>query len=114
MSAIGGNIAMSVNEMCIKYWEQFNRVHGTQKMQLVKQNQQQLNRLQVQKLVKEIERQKGRQVKAFKFTVDFVVWPVDYKREVSESLLILGTEYTEARRLEELRAILGKYIERLA
>jgi hypothetical protein len=45
--------------------------------------------------------------------LDFVVWPQDYKRQVSDDYLIVGKAYLEAGKLEELQTILQAQINKL-
>lgn len=103
-----------LKKLCLKYWPQYHKPTYPEFIEFVQKQERQINRLETNKAIQEIEQQKGRQITFFRLNVQWVSWPTDYKLELSENLLILGTDYAEPSRLEELKTILRKMIERIA
>jgi hypothetical protein len=107
----------TLQKLCRDYWPTFHHewgsINGT-KMQGVVKLQTQLQNVGVDRVVQECVRTANRfRSRPFHFRVDFVVWPEDYRRYVSDHHLILGVQYLEPTQADILRALLKAHIARL-
>ncbi len=67
----------------------------------------------VEDIARSLDRE-GPRARKFHLRVDFVYWPYDYRREVSEDHLVLGAAYLDAERSAELGALLRSKVDQLA
>ncbi|MCE7985891.1 MAG: hypothetical protein DYG89_32335 [Caldilinea sp. CFX5] len=75
----------------------------------------QLRYLNLNQLIKDWGNAQGRTtIHPFQLQINFVWWPVDYYREVTENQLVLGFQYLEPVQADAFKAIVQERIHRLA
>ncbi len=107
----------ALQQLCQFHWPAFHRdwgMVGGRKMSLVSQQTAQFGRVRVDKLVRESVRAAHKPAsRPFYLRVDFVIWPEDYRRDISDHHLVLGVQYLDPSRITVLLTTLNTYIARL-
>lgn len=103
--------------LCREQWPAFQQWWETQsggKEQLSSQLSAQLHRLKLHQLVARCSKvQRKKQIQPFQLIIEFVHWPSEYTKQLSETILVVGRRYLEANRQEQFRERLTPIIERL-
>lgn len=80
----------------LKHWPRFTQIADIEKMEMVRSSEKLLLKLNVAQLVQELTQNKGKkESNAFNLRIDFVRWPKEYSRQVSESHLVLSSFYLQ-------------------
>ncbi|MCL5997163.1 MAG: hypothetical protein M1546_14070 [Chloroflexi bacterium] len=107
----------AVQALCQRHFPTFHQHWGTvggDKLPMANQLGEQLRRVRIDKIVKICAATAGKRESApFKLTVDFVVWPPDYRRIISDTYVVLGKRYLDPAQATTLRGLLQELVARL-
>lgn len=106
-----------LQRLCQRHWPHFREtwgIAGGEKWELTQRLTEQMRRVRLAPIVRACAAAAGRSAPApFVLRVDFVGWPRDYRRTYSEGHLVLGADYLDEARTDELAAVLRQAISRL-
>ncbi len=104
----------ALQQLCRSYWPKFHSEWGSaggNKMRMVTKLHTQLRKIPIDRLVYECRRAANKPiVDPFYLQVDFVIWPEDYRHEISSRHLVLGVQYLEPVQVDALRTLIKTYI----
>ncbi len=80
------------------------------RLKLVQKQNTQLDLVNLAKIVKSCQIKMGKTVSDFELELDFVTWPKDYNKSVSNRRIVLGIGYLQPEKLAELNEILQRLI----
>jgi hypothetical protein len=107
----------AVQVLCRQHFPTFHRHWGTvggEKEPMSRRMSEQLQRVRMERIVKACAAVAGKRESApFDLTVNFVLWPDDFHRVISDTYLVLGRQFLDVERVVALRAILQEFIARL-
>jgi hypothetical protein len=93
------------------YWLKFVQISGAELLAIIKKYEKQLSRLHFPRLVQECIAAKAEVTTPnFALKVDIVPWPTNYLADISDDYLILGLDYFEPAKSEDLRNLLKQKI----
>jgi hypothetical protein len=102
----------ALRELFIKYWPQFQVWYAKERNKFRGGGIKLPERLGLHQLIKEIEQTNGRTAKPFELKIDFVYWPENYLRFVSDNFVVItspdGIAERETALKELLRSLIGK------
>ena len=99
-----------LKERCLSLWPNFQRywLHfDGEKGRATKRLREQMSIIRPDQLIASVVKKRRRkQTHPFSLSVNFVIWPEDYRREIHNNVIVLGLQYLETKNSEALSHIL--------
>lgn len=105
---------LALRELCLKYHPQFVAWNQQEQPKIEGQTRGFTERIKLHKMIEGIEKANGRKARAFKLRLDFVYWPENYLRVISDNHFVLTAPYGSPEKEQKLKELLQTYISKLA
>lgn len=104
----------ALKELCLKYWPQFHIWSKQEEQKYRGKTKGFPERIKLHQIITGIEKANGRKAKPFKLQLDFVYWPENYLRVISDNHLVMMMPYGSPEKEKKLAGLLQSYIAKLA